>query len=135
MPVDIKAFSRARTVIATRTLPEAVAQAQRALAREVLRGVVERTPVASGRARANWQVSLSAPVNGVLDARDPSGSETIARGNAVINSAEPFGRLWITNALNYAEVLENGRSDQAPRGMVRATLASLSAAGRRGPRL
>ena len=127
MTSSLRDFEAALRRLAEREIPAAVAEASRGLARDVLEGVVLRTPVRSGRARANWRVGLARPPEGVLVAADSDGRTAIARGAAVIARARPFGTIWIANNLPYIGVLEHGSSKQAPRGMVAATLASLAA--------
>ncbi len=112
---------------AERETATAVAEASRELALAVLEGVVARTPVRTGRARANWQVGLERPPGGVLEETDKDGRTTVARGRAGIARARPFETIWIVNNLPYIGVLEQGSSRQAPRGMVAATLAALAA--------
>lgn len=120
-------FEAALRRVAEREIPAAVAEASRGLALAVLEGVVARTPVRSGRARANWQVGLDRPPEGALDAADKDGRATVARGRETIARARPFETIRIANNLPYVAVLEQGTSRQAPRGMVAATLAALAA--------
>ena len=127
MASSLRTFEAALLRLAEREIPAAVAEASRGLARDVLEGVVLRTPVRSGRARANWQVGLARPPEGVLEAADPDGRTAIAGGAATIARARPFETIWITNNLPYIGALEHGSSKQAPRGMVAATLAALAA--------
>jgi hypothetical protein len=127
MTSSLRDFEAALLRFAEREIPAAVAEASRGLARDVLEGVVLRTPVRTGRARANWRVGLERPPEGVLEAADPDGRTTIAGSVATIARARPFGTIWIANNLPYIGVLEHGSSKQAPRGIVAATLASLAA--------
>ena len=120
-------FGAALRRLAEREIHAAVAEASRGLALAVLEGVVARTPVKSGRARANWQAGLERPPEGVLNETDKDGLTTIARGRAAISRARPFETIWIVNNLPYIGVLEQGSSRQAPRGMATATLAALAA--------
>lgn len=89
-----------------------------------LRGVVLRTPVDTGRARGSWSVSMNAIRT--VD-RGPQGSESQATsasmnsGVAEIASADPFGVLYIVNAIPYIGFLENGSSKQNPAGMLATT--------------
>ena len=108
-------------------IPVAVAEASRALALAVLEGLVARTPVRSGRARANWQASAGRPQTDVLEQTDKDGRATIIRCRAAIARAGPFETIWIVNNLPYIGVLEQGTSRQAPRGMAAATLAAIAA--------
>lgn len=106
-------------------VPNACSALQRKIALQALQGLVLKTPVDTGRARANWQVTLDEPAGGTLEATDPSGGGTIAGGAATIGAVEPYGSIWITNNLPYIEELEDGHSDQAPNGMLAVTLAEL----------
>lgn len=104
---------------------------------QVLRGVVMRTPVDTGRARSNWHVSLGSPV--VIE-RDPyapgeklgigegaNAQATITIGAATIEQAPAIGVIYLTNGLPYITRLEHGWSKQSPAGMVRLTLDQVAA--------
>ena len=88
-------------------------------------GIVNMTPVDTGRARGNWAVTAGSV--STEPRVDPNGSATIAAGTgAIVNGidANNVDRATITlgNNLPYIERLENGWSDQAPTGMVANTL-------------
>ncbi|MFD1690673.1 hypothetical protein ACFSHR_01355 [Azotobacter chroococcum] len=77
-----------------------------------------------GRFRGNWQVTFGVPASGETGRIDPNGGDTLAAGIAVIaayNSS--INSIWITNNVPYAIPLEYGHSSQAPRGVVRVTMA------------
>lgn len=97
----------------------------RALGLRILSGVVQRTPVDTGRARANWQVSLGRGSSGEVDAEDKAGSSTIAAGNSVIAQQRGLTAITLENNLPYIGKLEDGSSAQAPEGMTALTLAAL----------
>ena len=102
-------------------------RAKQALAEAALKRIVARTPVATGHARANWQVSLGGPALGVVAGADPSGADTVAKGLAAINrDRDPFATVWITNNVPYIQTLERGSSEQTPASMVALTVAELS---------
>ena len=95
------------------------------LAFQILEGVVNMTPVDTGRARGNWQVTLGdVPADGELPP-NKSGTRTIQRGGAQIHQVELGESLWIHNNLPYIGVLERGHSEQAPQGMLMVTLANV----------
>ena len=95
----------------------------RAVVLQMVSRVVLRTPVDTGRARANWQTTIGAPARATLEATDRAGGAAIARG-AEVAARFPLGAtVWISNALPYAPRLEYGWSNQAPAGMVRVTVA------------
>lgn len=75
-----------------------------------------------GRARANWQVSLNQPENGVLPDIDPDGQQTVGKVTSFV-TGQSGGRLtFLVNNLAYASRLELGHSKQAPHGMVRVNV-------------
>ena len=104
---------------------------------EALRGIIELTPVRTGRARANWQTTNRVPAKGkspysstaeISEGRSETAvlSQTVAAGSAAIAKIQPFSVLWITNNLDYIIELEYGPSGQNRAGMVRKTLNRLS---------
>lgn len=95
---------------------------RRRVAFEVLQSLVRMTPVDTGRARGNWQVTLGETPRGGIEGMDRDGSRTIARGLAEIERTEPGQSIWIHNNLPYIGALERGHSGQALHGMLRVTL-------------
>lgn len=106
------------------SVPEQANLVKRKVALQVLEGVVDRTPVDTGRARGAWQVELNGPAAGVRDL-DANGGSTITAGAARIEGAEPGDDIHVTNNVPYIRRLEHGHSRQAPGGMVEATLADV----------
>lgn len=84
--------------------------------------IVLRTPVDTGRARANWQCAIGAPASGLLDVTDKTGGSTIAAASQKLASFKAGPSIWITNGLPYIGRLEDGYSGQAPSGMVALTV-------------
>lgn len=99
----------------------------RKVALQVLSGVVFSTPVDTGRARGNWQVSLDRPATGSLNLLDKQGRTVVSTGSVTIGRAPVFGHIWVTNNLPYIERLEYGHSKQAPAGMLLVTMAEVEA--------
>ena len=52
----------------------------RKIALELLRRLIMRTPVDSGRARGNWQASVGTPATGETGTTDKSGSAALEAG-------------------------------------------------------
>jgi hypothetical protein len=98
----------------------------RKIALETLRGIVLATPVLTGRARGNWQLTISSPAGGTIDGVDPEGGATIEAGAAVVAQMFGFPEVWIANNLGYIERLEDGYSRKAPDGMVMITLEDIA---------
>ena len=106
-----------------------------------LTGIVPRTPVDTGRARASWQVTIGSPSQAVPPEggsyREPGAAEALQ----AMSNLQPGQTVWISSALPYILVLEfggypnppkvvtgksvSGFSRQAPAGMVRVTFEEL----------
>lgn len=93
----------------------------------VLEGVVELTPVVTGYTLGNWQVSVGAPVEGVIDAPDPSGASTIARGVGRLAGLQLGESTFVVNNAPHITDLEYGSDTSAPRPMVAPTLEDVEA--------
>ena len=115
-------------------IPVRVNLAQKKIVLDLLAGVVRRTPVDTGRARGNWQLSIGKPEE-----------------QEKVQKIPHFSVVWLSNNLPYIEVLEFGKftpknpgpskdhrkkrkgktwvkggySVQAPKGMLRVTLAQV----------
>jgi hypothetical protein len=95
---------------------------------ETFRSAVMKSPVDTGRFRANWVMGYGAPNTATSDATDKSGGGTIGRiASAVATTRLTEGAsIFCTNSLPYALKLEHGSSKQSPNGMVRLTLTEIS---------
>lgn len=87
-------------------------------------GLVQLSPVDTGRFRGNWMLGIGAPDTSTITAVDPNGSTTMARISSGVAGVKAGGIVYITNSLPYARRLEYGWSQQAPQGMVRITVAN-----------
>jgi uncharacterized protein CbrC (UPF0167 family) len=106
-------------------IPDKVMTIQKKIALEALRMIVERTPVRTGRAKGNWQVTIGQPAIEALNAFDIEGMETVRQGLAALSDLPPYQVVYITNNVNYISFLEEGTSEQAPKGMVSVTVDDL----------
>jgi hypothetical protein len=134
MSDNLNEFILKLDVFANITVPEQHAMLVRKVAFTALKGIVLKTPVDTGRARANWSVTLGKPTTLQVDgAFAPISSKihetqiaakTIAAGAEKIAEASPSSEIiWINNNLPYIEALEHGHSQQqAPKGMVAITV-------------
>jgi hypothetical protein len=106
----------------------------RAVARDILYGVVDKTPHQTGTAKANWHVSVRAADDEFRDYH-PS---PISSGRAAQVSKGGFQRIrrgtvragddiHVFNNTPYIYELELGSSRQAPTGMVAVTLTEVNA--------
>lgn len=94
----------------------------RAVALEAEGRMIARTPVDTGRARANWNTTTGSPDQSVSDSTSPKS------GAGVIAAADFAGGdvVFIANGVPYMEFLEDGSSKQAPNGMIALTMAEMT---------
>ncbi|MCP4897721.1 MAG: hypothetical protein GY906_12175 [bacterium] len=97
------------------------------------RAAVMATPVDTGRARANWLVSVGKPrlgeeffdsmPGGKTSNEGPAASQALDQGRAAIMKYKlGKGGIFISNSVHYIQRLESGSSAQAPGGMTAAAL-------------
>ncbi|QDP65865.1 MAG: hypothetical protein Unbinned7865contig1001_64 [Prokaryotic dsDNA virus sp.] len=94
------------------------------------RGVVQKSPVDSGRFRGNWNASIGEPNFTTTETVDPSGSATISAATTTLgayDATDGFPAINISNGLPYGPRLEDGYSGQAPNGMVALTITEIEA--------
>ncbi len=118
---------------------------------DLMSSIILKTPVDTGRARANWQATIGQPAGGVVAFSGDAGrgitapSRSAASAQAVLAGAGAVSKasgnvFWLTNNLPYISVLEFGRysgdgpntvggySKQAPAGMVRISIEEVKRA-------
>ena len=96
----------------------------KAAAKAALREAVLGTPAGDGNARANWQVGRGSAPEGLLADKDPDGLDSIAKGEAVIDAADPGEALVIANNLDTIAALNDGHPGAAPGGFAERALAA-----------
>lgn len=92
---------------------------------DIFADVVAGTPVDTGRAMNNWMISVGSPSR--LVSETGGGKSTIETGKkgeaaAELASVRPFDTVWISNNVPYIGFLEEGSSEQAPRGWVERSI-------------
>lgn len=100
--------------------------------------IIMRTPVRTGRARANWMFATGSPnITNTKDVdpyRVPVNGQGLGRAAAKDRLSDGLASysprrdksLFLTNSLPYIGKLEYGHSQQAPAGMVRVTLTEFA---------
>ena len=88
--------------------------------------IINRTPVLTGRAKANWQVTVNEVPTSSLVETDKDGSATMAKAAAILGKAQYIQTVYVANNVNYIVGLEYGKSQKSPAGMVRVTVAEWS---------
>lgn len=98
--------------------------AVRKICQELHQGVTLKTPVDTGRARANWNVGIN-DVARFSHMAPFDVSETLRNAERVLRKLAIGDVIYISNNVDYIEFLEEGSSDQAPNGMVATTLRAM----------
>lgn len=88
--------------------------------------LVDKSPVDTGRFRANWQYGSQRVNTDTGSAADGSGRSAMGRIATEIANWKAGQTIYLTNSLPYARALEYGHSKQAPQGMVRLTVMDFS---------
>lgn len=96
----------------------------RAVTLSLFKGIINDTPVDTGRARGNWQTTVDSPASGQ--------TERVGAGLAIAeveaNTPDGAGQVtYMANDLPYILSLEEGNSKQAPQGMVRRNMDRIQA--------
>lgn len=89
--------------------------------------IIYASPVDTGLFRGNWQVTTNYIPEGELNVFDKTCSIAIGQLNEKVPTFKAGQRIYLTNNLPYARMLEYGHSKQAPNGMIRVTLLSFKA--------
>lgn len=119
-------------------VPINVRDMKRVVGARVLQGVVLTTPIDTGRARFNWNVSFNRPDH-TVDSVDFDGygrrsawSSKMSSSLMTVARAAFNDTIYISNALPYIQQLNDGWSKQAPKDYVRvaALIAARSVAER-----
>ena len=85
--------------------------------------LVLTTPVETGRARGNWNVSVGHVNTSVRELNFPDESGALSEGRAALGAWRlGSGIIFIANSLPYIMTLENGNSAKAPNGMMQHAL-------------
>jgi len=139
MPSDIDSFQAemAQSQVWAR---ENIERAVATISLELLRRVVMKTPVDTGRARGNWTLTL-----GVADdftdlgkfetyseeRKDRGGGATISKGVQELEGEKLTGaKVTIFNNVPYIKALEHGHSRaQAPKGMLALSISEMKREG------
>lgn len=94
-----------------------VQQAQRKIALDIFGDLVAETPIKTGRAMNNWNISVNIPDRTITDVGGTEGAiESIKQSAALqaLSELAPFSTVYLSNSLPYIVDLNEGSSDQAP---------------------
>lgn len=97
----------------------------RGSAMEIFRGVILRTPVLTGRLIGNWRISVNSVDKSTSEELDPTGANAFGRTVRDTKKAKLGDSIYMTNNLDYAYLIENGKggtNGRKPVGMVSRTI-------------
>lgn len=80
-----------------------------------------RTPVATGRARANWFLDVGAPVVRIVEPNQGQTEQAAAATAATYRLSA--GAIYVSNNVPYIRRLNDGHSQQAPAGFVEDSIS------------
>lgn len=139
---DVLRFEADLAAFAKR-VDEDLSSVRKKVAFAVFKGVVDRTPVDTGRARLGWAMTDGSPSTFVPPKQEKGSSPKPGPTpeSQAATFSDPYGVTWIANNTPYIAVLEYGRkvktedgervvfpwSKKAPDGMVVVTLADVEA--------
>lgn len=106
-------------------------------------GVLTLTPVDTGRAVGNWQLSIAAPTSNVIQGnfgregggeanRGPAKAKAERAARAAIAGLRYGQTIWLVNNLPYIRVLNDGSGNRRAHHMLERAIANTRASLRRG---
>lgn len=110
-----------------RVLPEAVIIFHKKISMELLRLIVMRNPVDTGRSRNNWQAGLATNDEGVSAWEGRSVSDVVNTAINNLDQLQAYAVVYLWNNVHYIVYLEDGTSAQAPDGFVGISIAQVEA--------
>ena len=132
--MSAKQFEAEMSRWATVHVPRIGKAVHSAVTKAVYEGIVQKTPVLTGRARGNWFPSTGSPSEEVGERRfggSTTGEPVTAAEKSMIKTvtdkleALPLGQspAFVTNNLDYIQLLEDGYSPKSPpAAMVQGTI-------------
>lgn len=110
-----------------------VVTVQKKLAFDIFGDVVAGTPVLTGRAMNNWNVSVGSPDHDTTEEGGSASAIASLKQSAALRelaALAPGQTVWLSNSLDYIIPLSEGSSQQAPNGWIdRAVFNNLNALG------
>ncbi len=109
----------------SRAIQDDIRAVREAIGIGFVRDIVPRTPVLTGHARRNWQVSWGSPTGNELPGFDRAGGATVSTGVSRMKTGRTrnaFLPVVIENNVPYIGRLNAGSSRQAPSNFVELSI-------------
>lgn len=128
----IKSFDAALGRYAKERVPAIQRGRLTVIALEGARQLTQLTPVDTGRAKGNWQMTLGRPASGEIERldRSPKGSAGVAlQGETMhrLKDWKPGQWVWYHNGVPYITVLNDGTDSRVAHMMLERTVEHLKA--------
>lgn len=120
--IGLRNFNLQVKLFGSTLMPGKLVEFHQKVCLQVLSGFIYETPVDTGRARGGWQLEIETVPQGNTDNLDRAGDGTFFQGLATLNGLRPYQLVWITNNVEYIIPLEEGHSQQKPKGWIAQTL-------------
>jgi hypothetical protein len=101
-------------------------KAVRAKSIEIFARILDRTPVLTGNAQANWHITMDVPSDSYWPKLTQVDYASQFGALNVLHNVKQFKMIFIQNNTPYIGDLEYGSSLKSPEGMVRVTVAEMS---------
>lgn len=97
----------------------------RAVSLKLFSAIILASPVKTGRFRMNWQASGSSPAVSSVIGEDKTGSQSINKASAFLNSTQEWQEVTLANNVVYAEIIEYGGYSTGFHGPARPNASGL----------
>ena len=121
---NAKRFSIDLTRWGTSLEKEQAPQFVRNIALDLLRKVTMKSPVDTGRFRANWMTGIGGADETTTES---TVDDAVMRGSIILSGYRDLKQIHISNNLPYAAALEHGHSMQAPLGVAEISVEEIEA--------
>ena len=95
------------------------------VSKDLFERIVSKCPTDTGYTRANFQLTADTPATGTIGEKPKQHGKLVFAKPETPELPEGTTRAWIVNNTPESELLEHGRSDQAPSGMIAISIAEI----------
>ena len=96
----------------------------RKIALDLLKKVTMKSPVKTGRFKANWMTGIGGADETTTES---TVEDAVMRGSIILSGYRDLKQIHISNNLPYAAALEHGHSMQAPLGVAEISVEEIEA--------
>ena len=130
MANNVDQFNREVAKFTKDFMPRQMVLFHKSIVLDALARLVQKTPVDTGRARGNWQVTINELPTGELkvtgtppEEGSPASSRELVPAELI--DLQPESVVYVTNNVHYISYLNDGTSRQAPKHFIEETIDEL----------